>query len=74
MSTWNGNPEAFRTYFHGMLDKDGECIPAEKVKGMPGHSFEEVCNDENFGAILNEGMVPHPHQCTNENESKDTNE
>ena len=57
MSTWNGNPEAFRTYFHGMLDKDGECIPAEKVKGMPGHSFEEVCNDENFGAILNEGML-----------------
>ena len=57
MSTWNGNPEAFRTYFHGMLDKDGECIPAAKVKGMPGHSFEEVCNDENFGAILNEGML-----------------
>ncbi len=57
MSTWNGNQEAFRTYFHGMLDKDGDCIPAEKVKGMPGHSFEEVCNDENFGAILNEGML-----------------
>ena len=57
MNTWNGNPEAFRAYFHGMLDKDGECIPAEKVKGMPGHSFEEVCNDENFGAILNEGML-----------------
>lgn len=57
MSIWNGNPEAFRAYFHGMLDKDGKCIPAEKVKGMPGHSFEEVCNDENLGAILNEGML-----------------
>lgn len=57
MSEWNGNPEAFRTYFHGMLDKDGESIPAEKVKNMPGHSFEEVCNDENFGAILNEGLL-----------------
>lgn len=57
MSTWNGNPEAFRTYFHGMLNKDGKSIPAENVKGMPGHSFEEVCNDENFGAILNDGMI-----------------
>ena len=57
MAEWNGNPEAFRTYFHGMLDKKGECVPAEKVKGMPGHLFEEVCNDENFGAILNEEML-----------------
>ena len=54
---WTGNEEAFRTYFHGKLDKNGKSIPAEKVKDMPGHPFNEVCNDDNFGAVLNNGYV-----------------
>lgn len=57
MEQWNGNVEAFRTYFHGRSDKDGKSIPAEKVKGMPGHPWGEVCNDENFGAVLNDGII-----------------
>lgn len=57
MSEWNGNTEAFRTYFHGMLNKDGDSVPREKVKGAPGHPWNEVCNDRNFGAVLNEGFI-----------------
>ncbi len=57
MSEWNGNPEAFRTYFHGRTDQNGDSVPTEKVKGMPGHPFNEVCNDEDFGAVLNDGYV-----------------
>lgn len=56
MNEWNGNAEAFRTYFHGKLD-GGKGIPAEKVKGMPGHPFSEVCHDDNFGAVLNDGYA-----------------
>lgn len=57
MSEWSGNIEAFRTYFHGKLDKNGGSVPKEKVKGMPGHPWNEVCNDQDFGAVLNEGFV-----------------
>lgn len=57
MEQWNGSVEAFRTYFHGRSGKDGKSIPAEKVKDMPGHSFEEVHNDKNFGAVLNDDLI-----------------
>lgn len=54
---WMGNKTVFRTYFHGKVDKDGTTSPAEKVKGMPGHAWNEVCNDNSFGAVLNDGYV-----------------
>lgn len=54
---WKGNKTVFRTYFHGKVDKDGKTAPAERVKGKLGHSWEEVCKDENFGAVLNDGYV-----------------
>lgn len=54
---WTGNKTVFRTYFHGKVDKDGTTSPAEKVKGMPGHAWNEVCNDNSFGAVLNDGYV-----------------
>lgn len=57
MSEWNGNSEAFRTYFHGKLDNNGDSVPTEKVKGMPGHSWKEVCSDKNFGAVLADGFI-----------------
>ena len=57
MSQWTGNKTVFRTYFHGKVDKDGTTSPAEKVKGMPGHAWNEVCNDNSFGAVLNDGYV-----------------
>lgn len=54
---WKGNQTVFRAYFHGKVDEQGGTTPAEKVKGKPGHSWDEVCNDENFGAVLNDGYV-----------------
>lgn len=57
MSEWKGNTEAFRTYFHGKLDKNNSSVPKEKVKGMSGHSWDEVCNDRDFGTVLNDGFV-----------------
>lgn len=57
MSEWDGNSEALRAYFHGMLDENGSSVPREKVKGMPGHPWEEVKNDDNFGAVLNDGFI-----------------
>ena len=57
MCEWNGNAEAFRTYFHGKLDKSGDSVPREKVKGMPGHPWNEVCSDRDFGAVLNDGFI-----------------
>lgn len=57
MSEWNGNSEAFRTYFHGKLDGNGDSVPAEKIKGMQGHPWNEVCNDRDFGAVLNDGFI-----------------
>lgn len=57
MNDWKGNSEAFRTYFHGKTDDKGKCIPAEKIKDMPGHTWEDVLNDENFGAVLNDGFI-----------------
>lgn len=57
MREWNGNLEAFRTYFHGKLDKNGDSVPAEKIKGMPGHPWNEVCNDHDFGTVLNDGFI-----------------
>ncbi len=56
MSEWHEN-EAFKTYFHGMLDSKGDSVPAEKVKGMLGHTWEEVRNDENCGTVLNDGFI-----------------
>lgn len=58
MDEWKGNSEVFRAYFHGKIDKkSGDSIPAEKVKDKPGHSWNEVCNDDNFGAVMNEGII-----------------
>lgn len=58
MDAWNGNSEAFRAYFHGRLDKGkNKSVPNEKIKDQPGHSWEEVCHDENFGAVLNDGYL-----------------
>ena len=57
MSEWQGNTEAFRTYFHGKLDSNGKTAPTEKVKGMPGHPWEEVINDDSFGVALNDGFI-----------------
>lgn len=57
MSEWNGNSEAFRTYFHGRLDQNGSSVPAEKVKGASGHPWNEVCNDRDFGAVLSDGFI-----------------
>lgn len=57
---WNGNDKVFRTYFHGKKKQDKEkvrCVPAEKVKDQEGHSFEEVKNDDFFGAVLNPGYI-----------------
>lgn len=57
MSGWNGNAEAFKTYFHGRMDKSGSSVPKEKIKGVPGHPWDEVCNDRDFGAVLNDGFI-----------------
>lgn len=57
MNEWKGNSEAFKTYFHGKLDDNGKCVPAEKIKGMPGHSWEDVKNDENCGTVLNQDFI-----------------
>lgn len=57
MNEWKGNKEVFKTYFHGTIDKNGDSVPAEKIKNMPGHCWEEVYNDSNFGAVLNEGFI-----------------
>ena len=43
MDAWNGNSEAFRTYFHGRIGEKNKSIPNEKVKDQPGHPWEEVC-------------------------------
>lgn len=57
MSEWSGNSEAFRTYFHGRLDQNGSSVPAEKVKGVSGHPWNEVCNDRDFGTVLSDGFI-----------------
>lgn len=57
MDAWNGNSEAFRTYFHGRIGEKNKSIPNEKVKDQPGHPWEEVCHDENFGTVLNDGYI-----------------
>lgn len=54
---WKGNSVVFRGYFHGKADKSGKTSPAEKVKDKPGHSWTEVCKDDSFGAVLNDGFV-----------------
>lgn len=57
MDEWNGNSEAFRAYFKGMTDSKRKCIPAEKIKGQPGHTWEEIQNNKSFGASLNDGFI-----------------
>lgn len=57
MNQWKGNPEAFRTYFHGRIGEKNKSIPNEKVKDQPGHPWEKVCHDENFGTVLNDGYI-----------------
>lgn len=42
---------------NGRPDKDGKSIPTEKVKGMLGHLWGEVCDDKNFGAVRNNGLI-----------------
>ena len=57
MSEWEGNKEVFRAYFHGKLDTNGDSVPAERIKDKPGHQWNEVCNDQNFGTVLNEDFI-----------------
>lgn len=57
MSEWDGNTEVFRAYFHGKTDENAKSIPAEKIKGAKGHSFQEVCQDDSFGAVLMDGFI-----------------
>lgn len=57
VSEWNGNSETFRSYFHGTLDTNGDSVPAEKIKDVPGHPWDEVKNDQNFGTVLNDGFI-----------------
>lgn len=57
MNEWKGNIEAFRSYFRAKLDRKGKSVPAEKIKDHPGHSWEDVCGDDNFGTVLNDGYI-----------------
>lgn len=57
MSEWKGNEEVFRSYFHGKIDNNGDSVPAERIKDKPGHQWNEVCNDQNFGTVLNDGFI-----------------
>ncbi|MGN0355025.1 MAG: AAA family ATPase [Muricoprocola sp.] len=57
VSEWEGNEEVFRAYFHGKLDTNGDSVPSEKIKDKPGHQWKEVCNDQNFGAVLNDSFI-----------------
>lgn len=52
MSEWNGDSSVFRGYFFGNGKK-----PTEKVKNQSGHSWDDVCSSESFGAILNDDFV-----------------
>ena len=54
---WSGNKDIFKTYVKGRSSGDGK-KPAEKVKGRDHiSSFEEVCDEDCFGAILNPGYI-----------------
>ena len=54
---WSGNKDIFKTYVKGRSSGDGK-KPAEKVKGRDHISdFEEVCDEDCFGAILNPGYI-----------------
>ena len=54
---WTGNQDIFKTYVKGRSSGDGK-KPAEKVKGRDHISdFSEVCDEDCFGAILNNGYV-----------------
>lgn len=57
VSEWKGNEEVFRAYFHGKIDKNGDSVPAERIKDKPGYQWNEVCNDQNFGTVLNDGFI-----------------
>lgn len=54
---WSGNKIVFRGYCEAVIGEDGKTKPAEKVKNRPLHSWDEVCNCNSFGAILNDGFV-----------------
>ena len=57
MEKWTGNQDIFKTYVKGRSSGDGK-KPAEKVKGRDHISdFSEVCDEDCFGAILNNGYV-----------------
>lgn len=49
---WNGNKKIFSGYFRGTAKR-----AAEKIKDVPGHSFEEVCKEKSFGAKLQSDVV-----------------
>lgn len=52
---WTGNQDIFKTYVRGRGDGKK---PAEKVKGRNHiNTFDEVCDEESFGAILNPGYI-----------------
>ena len=54
---WTGNDEIFRTYVRGRSSGDGK-RPAEKVKDRDHiNTFQEVKNEDCFGAILNNGYI-----------------
>lgn len=52
MDEWNGNSRIFSGYYRGSGKKT-----SEKIKDMPGHSFEEVCGAKSFGAKLKPDIV-----------------
>ena len=54
---WYGNKDIFRTYVKGRSSGDGK-KPAEKVKGRDHiNDFEEICNSDCFGGILQPGII-----------------
>ena len=51
--TWNGNSSIFKTYVKGKGKR-----PVEKVKDRDRiNTFEEVCNSDSFGGILNPDYI-----------------
>lgn len=46
MSEWNGNAEAFRAYFHGKLDKNGDSVARGDIwNGVPGSGVTHAICD-----------------------------
>lgn len=52
MDKWDGNSRIFSGYYRGSAKR-----PSEKIKDVPGHSFEEVSSQKSFGAKLQPGVI-----------------